>query len=158
MSVDIFLKLDGITGEARDKVHAGEIDVLAWSWGLTLKMNRGGGGPAKASDVEQLQITKYVDRASPALMTSLVRASPIATATMVCRKAGGQKPLEFLKIVMKDAMVTSVRPIGSGADDRFTEQVTLDFAKVTVSYLEQDERGIGKGGSVEFEHTLKGNA
>lgn len=161
MAVDIFLKLDGITGEARDGApgspHRGEIDVLAWSWGMTLKMNRAGGGPAKAAEVEQLIITKYVDRASPALMTALVRATKIPTATLVCRKAGGDKPLEFLKITMNDAMVTSVKPDGMGANDRFTEQIVLDFARVTVSYQEQDEKGISKGGSVEFEHNLKTN-
>lgn len=161
MAVDIFLNLKGITGEARDNVpgssHRGEIDVLAWSWGMTLKMNRGGGGPTKAAEVEQLLISKYVDRASPALMVALVRATKIPEATLVCRKAGGDKPLEFLKIAMTDVIVTSVRPDGMGANDRFTEQVALDFASVNVSYQEQDEKGISKGGAVEFEHNLKSN-
>ncbi len=158
MAVDIFLKLNGITGEARDKVHAGEIDVLAWSWGMTLKMNRGGGGPATAPDVEQIHITKYVDRASPALMTALLRANPITTATLVCRKAGGDKPLEYLKIIMSDVLVTTVRPTGMGDDDRFTEQVSFDFGKVMMSYQEQDDRGIAQGGTVEFEYDLKNNS
>ena len=158
MPTDIFLKLDGITGESRDKIHGGEIDVIAWSWGMTLKMNSGGGGPARAPEVEQLRISKFVDRASPALMTALVRATKIGTATMVARKAGGDKPLEYFKIVMKDVLLASVRSTGMGADDRFTEEVVLDFAKVTVSYQEQDDRGIGKGGAVEFEHNVKSNA
>lgn len=160
MPVDIFLKLDGITGEARDRAgtgHSGEIDVLAWSWGMTLKMNRGGGGPAKAPEVEQLNITKYVDRASAALMTALVRATKIPKATLVCRKSGGDKPLEFLKIAMTDVIVTSVRSDGVGTNDLFTEEIVLDFAKVNVSYQEQDDKGISKGGSVEFEHNLKSN-
>lgn len=157
MPVDIFLKLDGITGESRDKTHGNEIDVLGWSWGMTLKMNRGGGGPAKAPEVEQLQITKFVDRASPALMTALTRATKIGTATMVCRKAGGVKPLEFFKITMTDALIVSIRPNGMGGDERFTEQVVLDFAKVSVSYQEQDDKGISKGGTVEFDFNLKSN-
>lgn len=161
MAVDIFLKVDGIKGEARDNVadnsHHGEIDVLAWSWGMTLKMNRGIGGPAKAPEVEQLLVTKYVDRASPALMTALAFARQIPTATLVCRKAGGDKPLEFLKIAMTDVLVTSVRPDGMGANDRFTEQVVLDFAKVNVSYQEQDDKGFSKGGAVDFDYNLKSN-
>ena len=28
---DLFLKIDGIQGESLDRVHANEIDVLAWS-------------------------------------------------------------------------------------------------------------------------------
>jgi type VI protein secretion system component Hcp len=34
MAVDMFLKIDGVTGEAKDKVHGKEIDVLSWSWGM----------------------------------------------------------------------------------------------------------------------------
>lgn len=155
MAVDIFLKLDGITGEARDKKHGGAIDVLGWSWGLTLKSNQAGGGPSKAPDVEHMRITKYVDRSSPALMTALLRATRIKSATLLCRKAGGQNPLEYLKITMDDVLIASVRPTGLSSDDRFTEELSLDFAKVMVSYQEQDDRGIGKGGTVDFVHSLK---
>jgi type VI secretion system secreted protein Hcp len=35
MAVDMFLKLNGVTGESKDKVHTTEIDVLSWSWGMT---------------------------------------------------------------------------------------------------------------------------
>ena len=35
MAVDMFLKLDGIKGESLDATHKDEIDVLAWSWGLS---------------------------------------------------------------------------------------------------------------------------
>jgi type VI protein secretion system component Hcp len=30
MSLDIFLKVDGIAGESRDRAHADEIDVLSF--------------------------------------------------------------------------------------------------------------------------------
>ena len=30
----MFLKLEGIKGEAADGKHKEEIDVLAWSWGM----------------------------------------------------------------------------------------------------------------------------
>ncbi len=37
MAVDMFLKLTDIEGEAQDKTHEKEIDVLAWSWGNVAK-------------------------------------------------------------------------------------------------------------------------
>jgi hypothetical protein len=33
MAVDMFLKVSGVAGESKDKVHTEEIDVLSWSWG-----------------------------------------------------------------------------------------------------------------------------
>ena len=35
MAVDMFLKLDGVNGESKDKTHKLDIDVLAWSWGMS---------------------------------------------------------------------------------------------------------------------------
>ena len=31
--MDMFLKIDHVSGESKDNSHAGEIDVLAWSFG-----------------------------------------------------------------------------------------------------------------------------
>jgi len=33
MAVDMFLKIDGIEGDARDSRHKGEIEILSFSWG-----------------------------------------------------------------------------------------------------------------------------
>ena len=40
MPVEMFLKLAGIEGESSDAKHKGEIDVLAWSWGLSEEAGR----------------------------------------------------------------------------------------------------------------------
>ena len=34
MAVDMFIKIDGVTGESKDSAHADEIDVIAWTWAL----------------------------------------------------------------------------------------------------------------------------
>ena len=46
MAVDMFLKVDNIDGESQDAKHGKEIDVLAWSWGLSQSATThvGGGG------------------------------------------------------------------------------------------------------------------
>lgn len=153
MAVDIFLKLDGIAGEARDKDHAGEIDVIAWSWGVSSRMGRG--SPVKAPDVEALQVTKFLDRSSSPLVNAVLMNQVIKTATLICRKAGGAKALEYLMITMTDVRVIAVKPSGVSADDRFTETTVLDFSKVVYSYREQEQSGIGKGW-IETQYDLKG--
>ena len=48
-AVDMFLDIEGeISGESQDKVHKDEIDVLAWSWGVSQSgsFHVGGGGGA----------------------------------------------------------------------------------------------------------------
>jgi type VI secretion system secreted protein Hcp len=52
MAVDMFLKLNGVTGESKDKVHNKEIDILSWSWGMLNSGTAhvgGGAGSGKVS-------------------------------------------------------------------------------------------------------------
>ena len=67
MAVDMFLKLGDVKGESAAGGHTEEIDVLAWSWGMTQSgtTHMGSGGGAGKVDVHDLSITKYVDKATP---------------------------------------------------------------------------------------------
>jgi type VI secretion system secreted protein Hcp len=144
MAVDMFIKIDDIKGEALDDKHKGEIDVLSWSWGMTQSgtAHLGSGGGAGKVHVNDLSITKYVDRASPILFKQCASGKHLKTAVLVVRKAGG-KPLEYLKITMEDLLVSAVSTGGSGGDDKLTENVTLNFARVKLEYVPQKPDGSG---------------
>ena len=70
MAVDMFIKIDDVKGEAQDKKHEGEIDVLAWSWGMSQAgtMHAGGGGGGGKVSVQDLSFTKWIDKSSSNLM------------------------------------------------------------------------------------------
>ncbi len=69
MTVDAFLKLEGVKGESSDSKHAGAIDVLSWSWALAqgASSHSGGGGGSGRVEARDLLLTKHVDRATPVL-------------------------------------------------------------------------------------------
>ncbi|PPE70803.1 type VI secretion system tube protein Hcp [Caldimonas thermodepolymerans] len=144
MAVDMFLKMDDIKGESVDAKHKGEIDVLAWSWGLSQSgtTHVGGGGGAGKVSVQDLSFTKYVDKSSPTLMLACCNGKHFKEAVLVVRKAG-EKPLEYLKITMKEVLVSSISTGGSGGDDRLVESITLNFAEVKVEYVPQKPDGTG---------------
>jgi type VI secretion system secreted protein Hcp len=141
-AVDMFLKLNGIEGESTDSVHGKEIDVLAWSWGASNSgtTHTGGGGGAGVVNVQDLSLTKYVDKASPALLLRVMNGAHIPDATLVVRKAGST-PVEYIKILMTEVLVTSISMGGSGGEDRLTENVSLNFAKVEFAYSYVDAGG-----------------
>ena len=157
MAVDMFLKLGDIKGEARDDKHKDEIDVLAWSWGGTQTANwhMGGGGGAGKVTVQPLSFTKYIDTASCDLFLCLCNGKHISKGTLVVRKAG-HDPLEYLKIIMEDIIVTSVSTGGSGGNDRLTENVSLSFAKVRYEYTQQAATG-GAGAKPKMGWDIAGN-
>ncbi len=158
MAVDIFLKIEGCEGESKDNVHAGEIDVLAFSWGLTQSgsMHTAGGGGSGKVNVQDLSITKYLDKASTVLMQKCCNGNHFASAVLVCRKVGGDSPVEYFKVTMEKVMVTSVSEGGSGGEDMQTENITLNFAKVKVEYTPQKDDGTA-GAASELGWDIKAN-
>ena len=142
MAMDMFIKIGDLKGESRDAKHKEEIDLLAWSWGVSNSgsAHTGGGAGAGKANVQDLSFTKYIDKCSPSLLLACCKGSHYTDATLVVRKAGG-KPLEYLTITLSEVMVTSVSTGGSGGEDRLTENVSLNFAKVKVDYVEQKPDG-----------------
>jgi type VI secretion system secreted protein Hcp len=144
MAVDMFLKLDGVKGESSDDKHKGEIDVLSWSWGLSQSgtTHMGGGGGSGKVNVQDISITKYIDKASPTLMQACCSGKHFKDALLTVRKAG-EKPLEYLKLTLTEVLVSSVSTGGSGGEDRLTESVSFNFAKIKSEYTPQKADGTG---------------
>src|SRR6202043_4195331 len=117
MAVDMFLKLDGVKGESKDKAHTQEIDILSWSWGMSNSgsAHSGGGAGAGKVNVQDLSFTKWVDSATPKLALACCDGKHFANATLVVRKAG-EKPVEYLKIKIEEVLITSISTGGPGGE------------------------------------------
>lgn len=149
MAVDMFIKFDGIDGESVDAKHAKEIDVLAWSWGMSQSgtTHTSTGGGAGKVNVQDLSLTKYIDKSSTVLLQHCATGKHIPKAVLTVRKAG-DKPLEYLVITLKDLLVSSVQTGGSGGEDRLSENITINFASYEVAYQQQSKTGGAEGGQV----------
>lgn len=144
MAMDQFLKLDGIDGEAQDAKHKKEIDVLAWSWGASQSgtTHMGGGSGSGKANFQDISVTKYVDSSSHKLLKSVAKGTHIKEALLTVRKAG-DKPLEYIKLLMKNCLISSVSGGGSGGEDRLTENVTINFEEFEYTYTPQKPDGSG---------------
>ena len=138
----MFMKIDTVDGEAQDSKHKKEIDVLSWSWDLSNagSAHAGGGAGAGKVNVQDLTFTKWVDKATPTLSLACCSGKHFKDATLVVRKAG-EKPVEYLKIKMDTVFISSISTGGSGGEDRLSENVTLNFSKVSLDYVPQDDKG-----------------
>jgi type VI secretion system secreted protein Hcp len=142
----MFLKLGDIKGESVDATHKGQIDVLAWSWGESdnSAASRKAKGGANAPDcIQDLSLTKFVDRATPDIIMDAVLNQMINSATLTLRRAGGIKELsqDYLTLTLSDVTISAFQTGGSGGEDRLTENVTLHFQKMEGSYRQQQPDG-----------------
>lgn len=143
-AVDMFLKLNGISGESKDRAHVNEIDVLAWSWGESSGTALTKKGLVPTACIHDLSLTKYIDAASPELIMRTINGQVIVDAKLTVRKAG-ETPLEFLVLSMTNVTVKSYSTGGSGGEDRLTENVTLRFGRMVGTYKKQDATGAVSG-------------
>ena len=89
MAVDMFLELEGVDGEAKDDTHKDNIDIMAWSWGISQSgtfQTGGGGGSGKAS-FQDISISKYVDKSSPVLARYCSTGKHFQSGSIIVRKA-----------------------------------------------------------------------
>src|SRR5271166_2791976 len=157
MAVDMFLKLDGVTGESKDKVHSKDIDVLVWSWGMRNDGSAqvGGGAGSGKVNVQDIAITKFVDSSSPQLMLACCKGTHYENALLTVRKAG-DKPLEYVKVKMQKVFISNISTGASDNSDRLTESVILNFGKVSMDYTPQDDKG-APGTAIPFGWDIAAN-
>jgi len=145
---DMFLKMAGVTGEAQDSDHKGEIEVSSWSWGLNAPTAMEG-TPTGRATMSELLVVKRVDASTPVLMSAVKNHKTFGTALLTVRKAGGSA-LPYFKLELTDARVVSHTTDSQGPE--LIEKVKLGFAKIKVTYTpQQSGTGAKGGGDVVFE-------
>lgn len=155
MAFDTFAKIGDIKGESQDSKHKDEIEVLSYSWGVTVSPSPiGGGGGGGKPTFPDLAISHQLDKASPRLMLACATGTHIKEATITARKAGKEQH-EYLIIKMQDLLITGVTHGGPG-DSPILEHVTMQFAKVDLEYRPQKQDG-SPDASVFFKYDLKNN-
>jgi type VI secretion system secreted protein Hcp len=148
MALDLFFELPGVPGESVDRDHLGTIQVLSFSWGMSQGRSMHVGDSTSKPQVNDLAITKFVDRASTRLMQLCAQGTVIEKATLYIRKAG-QHQFDLFTITLRRAIVSSITCAtrssqDSGySEDILTESVAIHFAEITVAYSAQDNTGRG---------------
>ncbi len=159
MATDMFLRLGDIKGESKDQAHRDEIEISKWGWGMaqTGSMHSGGGGGAGKVNIDNLTLSKDMDKSSPNLMMACSTGKHYPEARLVVRKAGGSSAVEYLVITMKEVMVTSYQTDAVSTSDLLTEVISLNFATVEVSYQPQKADGGKDGGAVKYGWNIRQN-
>ncbi len=157
MALDMFLKIGDIKGESKDKEHIGWIDVLAWSWGGSNNgsAQMGTGAGAGKANIQDYSFTKYVDISSMDIQNAALNGKHFGEVEIHIRKAG-EKPFVYLEYKLTDVLISSFSTGGSGGEDRLTENIGINFAKVAVKYNQQSKTG-GLEASADYWYDIATN-
>jgi type VI secretion system secreted protein Hcp len=147
-AVGMFLKIDGgdFTGESQDSKHSGWIEVDSFDFGIS---RPGASGSERTSasiaDLRALQVSKKMDKSTPALFLSVATGKVYPSARLDVCTSGTSEALCFFQIGLKNVSVGSAETSASVSDDRPHEMVSLNFEKITWTYTPMSKDG--KSGS-----------
>ncbi|WP_395665429.1 Hcp family type VI secretion system effector [Methylocella sp.] len=148
MSGDIFLKLEGIEGESEDSKHKNEMQVETVSWGVSnaTSFSQGGGGGVGKAHLQDIHLTKKVDKGSPKLFLACASGEHVKSATLTFRKSGKEQQ-EYLIVKLSDVMISSISFQDHAAGgDLAHESISLAYAKIETEYKPQKSDGTLAGG------------
>jgi type VI secretion system secreted protein Hcp len=145
--MQIFLKIDGIVGEAQHVKHKNEIAVESYSWSEAAAPSPGGGTGLAAGKVQMqgFSVSMKASKASPKLFLAVATGQHFKTAVLSVL-AAPSSPFDFLTWTLSDVTVIDFRTAGS--PDVILDSITLAFTKIQVKYREQTPSG-GPGAEVK---------
>jgi len=163
-ATDVFLKLDGVEGEATDPEHSNEIDVLSWSWQIEneskppSKSTSNKTTPSNGANAMSVVIQKYVDKATTPLMLKCATGKHSQDALLTVRKSDATgAPLHYMFIYMENVKVTSYS-ISGESESAPIENITLDFTSSNVVYQPQQREDGTTTPAVDFKWSIQSSA
>jgi type VI secretion system secreted protein Hcp len=126
-SLDTFMRIDGIPGESLASGHINDIVLTTYSQSFA---------PGKACS--RVVAQKFMDRASPALISRAAANLILPSVIISIRKSGGV-PFDFFRAVLESVSIEKVDV--SGETGRLIEQVVLRPRNIRIEYRQQDATG-----------------
>jgi len=145
----MYVKFDGVDGEAQDKDHKNWSDILTFSQGQLT--STAGAGSTRLRDecvFEDVVLVKEIDKASPKLAEAVCRSRVFPKVEIHVAGWYGAGEVTYYAYEFKNVQITSYRVDGS-TDGPPAEEVAFNFEEITATYSEMDELGRPKG-NVEY--------
>ncbi|BBU31280.1 hypothetical protein BTHE68_50140 [Burkholderia sp. THE68] len=148
---NIFVKIDGVTGEASAVGHVGEIDVYRYEWNM--HQSSRGASRNKRATIEHITFVHRISLASTGLLNMLLHSKVASEGILTVLSPFAQSsttplgkiipPKPTLKIQMKNVMVHRIVPYGTGYGHY--ERVVISFDEFKREYTLMNMEGAACG-------------
>jgi len=148
-----FIKFDGLDGEAQDADHMKWSDLVAFSQVIRQPDSpsaRAAGRSTGSIIAEDIAVIKVLDKASPKLAEATLKGKVFMKVEIhVTRDYVDSGRVVYYAYELKNVLITSYQVGGINNGDFLTEEMSLSFEEIKVTYTELDATGKKKG-NVEY--------
>ena len=144
MAVEIFLSIDGITGESQKTNAAGWIEIFSFSNGASnpSSVAFGTGSGAGKVDISSISLQKQLDIASPNLFLSCCNGTHVSTGCMIVREATGSSSTEiYYQYDMQEVFIDSISWGGAAGGGKPSESLSVSCKVLQITYWPQNTTG-----------------
>lgn len=136
MSVEMYLKMDGVTGGSKNFSHKGWSDVISWGWAMVSNRSAADVTDKDKTSFREMSIVKKIGMDSTAIMQLFAQGKVIESAELDVIPVVGKREArqKYLSIRMEDVLVKSIITGGNNSEDSFNENIVLLFGKVRFEY------------------------
>jgi type VI secretion system secreted protein Hcp len=142
----IYIKYEGIDGEATHDTHKKWLDVSSLQWGVGRAISTPSGSTAnrEASEpsVSEITITKLMDASSPKFFVEAVTGA-IGKKVQIDLVTTGSPGNTYATYILTNALVSAYSLSTSG--DRPAEHISVSFTKIEYKFIPYDDKN--KAGS-----------
>jgi type VI secretion system secreted protein Hcp len=156
MAIDVFMKIDGISGESLDTQFKDWIEVLSLNWVVESPVSKDGAGQTVRSlRSSEFSITKVVDKATTQIVKALVQNENIKEIRVALCRSGKEK-IKYLEYVFKNCVITkaALRTASHSEESLPTEDIQFRFALIEITYFQQKREGGGSAGQISFSWNI----
>ncbi len=160
MPVEMYLKLDGVTGGTRNFTYKGCADVTSWAWELESNRSTSQLSEGDKTAYRQISIVKRIGMDSPDIMSLFVQGKtiPFADLTVVPVVGKREAKQKYLAIHMEDVIVKSIVTGGNVVEEFFNETIMLLFGRVKLEFSVNASPGTDvTGGEYKFAWNITQN-
>jgi type VI secretion system secreted protein Hcp len=146
MAVDIFMKIDGVSGESTDTQFKEWIELLSINWKVECPASPTAQHGLRSSE---FGVTKAVDKASPQIFKAMTNREQISEIRLAFCRAGKEK-VKYLEYVFKKCVLTKfeLQMANKSEEPLPTESIEFRFASVEITYCQQKRDTGGSAGQI----------
>jgi type VI secretion system secreted protein Hcp len=144
MGIEIFLTIDGITGESTKAGAEGWIEIFSFSNGASnhSSVAFGTGSGAGKVDLSSVSFQKQLDISSPYLFANCCSGAHVDTGHMIVRESvGGTTTQTYYQYDFTEVFIDSISWGGSAGGGKPSESISLSSKSLMVTYWPQNGDG-----------------
>lgn len=144
--MSIFLKLDGIAGDATDSNHPRWIDIFTLGWSIRRRITAATSTcddrESSNASFSEIELTRFMDSATPQLILEACCGRGKTLEIHLTKSGAGSGSDTYAAYVLKNALISHYEVKAAGQHvTRPIERLRISFGALELRYIQYDQDG-----------------